>query len=104
MGKIAKTYSDLNNVAFSGSYNDLTDQPDIPSTPDGIGALPEDGTAVDSVKWNGYSVQFLTESEYQELVSSGKTDSNTFYFRPKVQQSVESNEEINNGDIEDGDV
>jgi phage minor structural protein len=30
-GKIKKFFTDLKNVAFSGSYNDLTDKPSIPS-------------------------------------------------------------------------
>ena len=30
-GKIAKWFTDLKKVAFTGSYNDLTDLPDIPS-------------------------------------------------------------------------
>lgn len=95
LGKIAKTYSDLKNVAFSGSYNDLTDQPDIPSKPEDIGALDENGTAANSVKWNGYSLQYLTENEYQELVSNEKTDPMTFYIRPKQKKENE---------IEDGDT
>ena len=28
-GKVAKWFSDLKNVAFTGSYNDLSDKPDI---------------------------------------------------------------------------
>ena len=33
LGKIKKWFSDLKAVAFSGSYNDLKDKPDIPSVP-----------------------------------------------------------------------
>ena len=32
LGKLAKWYADLNTVAFSGSYNDLTNKPSIPSS------------------------------------------------------------------------
>ena len=80
-GKLARYCADLKNVAFSGSYNDLTDQPNIPSKPDDIGALSVDGTAVDSVKWNGYNIKFITESAFQALGS--KVDSSTIYFRSK---------------------
>lgn len=31
LGKIAKYFADLKTVAFSGSYNDLSDKPDIPT-------------------------------------------------------------------------
>lgn len=112
LGKIAKTYSELKDVAFSGSYSDLTDKPDIPSKPEDIDALSKDGTADNSMKWNGYSVQFLTEDEYQRLVSDGETDPKTFYFRPKAQQNNENDEEMEENeanfkgddDIGDGDV
>lgn len=80
-GKLARYCADLKNVAFSGSYNDLTDQPNIPSKPEDIGALAKNGTAVDSVKWNGYNIKFITESAFQALGS--KVDSSTIYFRSK---------------------
>ena len=41
-GKIARWFSDLKAVAFSGSYNDLTDKPAIPTVP---GSLPPTGPA-----------------------------------------------------------
>lgn len=79
-GKLAKYCLDLKNVAFSGSYNDLTDQPDIPSTPEDIGALAKNGTAVDSVKWNGYKLVFISESDFQKITSP---DIKTIYYRYK---------------------
>lgn len=48
LGKISKMYNDLNNVAFSGSYNDLTDKPDIPSKPEDIGAVALNGDTKDN--------------------------------------------------------
>ena len=45
-GKIAKWFSDLKAVAFSGSYNDLSDKPTIPSVPTAYTSSPNmDGTA-----------------------------------------------------------
>lgn len=38
-GKQKKWNADLSNVAFSGKYNDLLGQPDIPSDPSDIGAV-----------------------------------------------------------------
>lgn len=42
-GKIAKWLSDLKAVAFSGSYTDLTDKPDIPSSAEDVGAVGTTG-------------------------------------------------------------
>ena len=36
LGKIMKWFFDLNPVAFSGSYDDLNDKPDIPTLPDSL--------------------------------------------------------------------
>ena len=45
-GKIKKFFTDLKEVAFSGSYNDLSDTPDIPVIP---GSLPANGGNADTV-------------------------------------------------------
>ena len=42
-GKIAKWLADLKAVAFSGSYNDLTNKPDIPSKASDVGAVGTTG-------------------------------------------------------------
>ena len=42
-GKIAKWLSDLKAVAFSGSYTDLTNKPDIPSSAEDVGAVGTTG-------------------------------------------------------------
>lgn len=45
-GKIAKWFTDLKPVAFSGSYNDLSNKPTIPSIPTAYTSSPNmDGTA-----------------------------------------------------------
>lgn len=36
LGKIKKFFTDLKSVAFTGSYNDLSDKPTIPTIPDNI--------------------------------------------------------------------
>ena len=49
LGKIKKFFSDLKNVAFSGSYNDLTNQPTIG---DGTLTITENGTTVGTFSAN----------------------------------------------------
>ena len=44
LGKIKKWFSDLKNVAFTGSYNDLTNKPTIPSTVSITGAVEGSGS------------------------------------------------------------
>ena len=46
LGKIRKFFVDLKRVAFTASYSDLVDTPDIPTVP---GSLPADGGNADSV-------------------------------------------------------
>lgn len=46
-GKIKKLFTDLKEVSFSGSYNDLSDTPDIPTIPN---SLPANGGDADTVK------------------------------------------------------
>lgn len=46
-------YAPAGQVLFSGSYNDLTDKPVIPSTAAEVGALGALGTSEDSKKLNG---------------------------------------------------
>lgn len=45
-GKIKKFFSDLKTVAFSGSYNDLSDQPTIPTVGNGTLTIQKNGTNV----------------------------------------------------------
>lgn len=70
-GKVKKFFSDLKTVAFSASYNDLSDLP---------ASLPANGGNADTV--NGYTVSVLSESDYQSLTVK---DPNTIYYRYKEQ-------------------
>lgn len=45
-GKIKKWFADLKTVAFSGSYNDLSDQPTIPTVNNGTLTIQKNGTNV----------------------------------------------------------
>ena len=42
LGKIRKWFNDLKAVAFSGSYNDLSDKPTIPTVPTNVSAFTND--------------------------------------------------------------
>jgi len=44
-GKIAKWFGDLKAVAFSGSYNDLSDKPTIPTVNNGTLTIKQNGTS-----------------------------------------------------------
>lgn len=45
MGKIKKFFADLKTVAFSGSYDDLSDKPTIPTVGNGTVTIKQAGTA-----------------------------------------------------------
>lgn len=69
---------------FSGSYNDLTDKPDIPSQPSDIGALPSGGNAVSASKWqtarniNGMSIDgSANRANYGICATSASTAAKT---------------------------
>ncbi len=51
-GKIMKWFADLKAVAFSGSYNDLSDKPTIPSVGNGTITITQNGTAKGSFTTN----------------------------------------------------
>ena len=84
-GKIARWIADLKKVAFTGSYNDLENKPDIPAavavkgnaeknyrtgnvnlTPDDIGALPIGGDTAENI------TTFSTTSARENLKSGEK--------------------------------
>ena len=46
LGKIMKFFSDLNTIAFSGSYNDLSDKPTIPTVNNGTLTIQKNGSNV----------------------------------------------------------
>lgn len=63
LGKIMKYFADLKTVAFSGSYNDLSNKPTIPSaythpTSSGNKHIPSGGSSGQILKWyaNGTAV------------------------------------------------
>lgn len=77
-------------------YNNLTNRPTIPAavrvkgnaentyhtgdvnlTPANIGALAADGTAINSVEWNTYKIQFLSQNEFDSMTNR---DPKTVYF------------------------
>lgn len=60
LGKIAKYFTDLKTVAFSGSYNDLTNKPSIPSK---VSQLTND-------------TKYITAADIPTKVSSFTNDSN----------------------------
>lgn len=60
-GKIAKWFADLKNVAFSGSYNDLSDRPTIPSK---TSQLTND---------SGFLTSASTLDSYEAIMANTKT-------------------------------
>lgn len=51
-GKIKKWFSDLKTVAFTGSYNDLTNKPDIPTVGNGTITITQNGENKGSFSMN----------------------------------------------------
>lgn len=54
-GKIAKWFADLKTVAFSGSYNDLSDKPSIPTVNNATLTIQKNGTNVQTFTANASS-------------------------------------------------
>ncbi|MBO7078647.1 MAG: hypothetical protein J6W64_02405, partial [Bacilli bacterium] len=54
-GKIKKYFADLKTVAFSGSYNDLSDQPTIPTVNNATLTIQKNGTNVQTFTANASS-------------------------------------------------
>lgn len=48
LGKIAKFFTDLKTVAFTGSYNDLSNKPTIPTVPTKVSAFENDSSFLTS--------------------------------------------------------
>lgn len=68
-GKIKKFFTDLKTVAFSGSYNDLSDKPTIPTVPTNVSAFNNDsGYLTNSTLPN--SIQNLTIASFSGAGSS----------------------------------
>lgn len=71
LGKIKKWFSDLKTVAFTGSYNDLINKPDIPSVGNGTISITQNGVDKGSFSMNqsGNTTIALTDTN---------TDTNTW--------------------------
>jgi len=67
LGKIKKFFSDLKTVAFSGSYNDLTDQPTIPAAQVQSDWNEADSSAVDYIKNKPNLANVATSGSYNDL-------------------------------------
>lgn len=65
LGKTMKFFSDLSVAAFSGSYNDLSDRPEIPTIP---ASLPANGGNADTV--GGKNLEYITN--YNNLSNKPK--------------------------------
>lgn len=63
-GKIAKWFTDLKTVAFSGSYNDLSNKPTIPTVGDGTVTITQNGATKGSFTMNqsGNTTVALTDN------------------------------------------
>ena len=62
LGKIAKWFSDLKTVAFSGSYNDLSDKPIVDANISSTSTNPVQNKVVKNAldhKLNGYTVTYI---------------------------------------------
>lgn len=68
-GKIRKWFSDLKAVAFSGSYNDLSDKPSIPSVGNGTITITQNGAVKGSFTTNqsGNATIALTDTNTQTV-------------------------------------
>lgn len=89
-GKIKKFFADLKKVAFSGSYNDLSDTPDIPVIPD---SLPANGGDADTV--GGKNADELLDydnfTNKPELFSGNYSDLNGAPEIPSIPSSLPAN-------------
>lgn len=66
-GKIAKWFSDLKTVAFTGNYNDLTHTPTIPTVPTNVSAFTNDA---------GYLTQHQSLAAYRTASAQDTIDNN----------------------------
>lgn len=66
-GKIAKWFTDLKTVAFTGSYNDLSNKPTIPTVPTNVSAFTNDA---------GYLTQHQSLAAYRTASAQDTIDNN----------------------------
>jgi hypothetical protein len=71
-GKIKKFFSDLKTVAFTGSFNDLSDQPTIPTVNNGTLTVKQNGTSKGTFTANqsGNTTVELTDTTYSDATQS----------------------------------
>lgn len=72
LGKISKWFSDLKTIAFTGSYNDLSNKPTIPSVGNGTVTINQNGTTKGTFSMN------QSKNVTIELTDTN-TDTNTTY-------------------------
>lgn len=82
-GKVKKWFSDLKAVAFSGSYNDLSDKPDAQS----VGALPDTGGVIANDSDRSITIQptYIQGDGTQRLtdfykISADSVEGNCLYY------------------------
>lgn len=80
LGKIKKFFSDLKAVAFSGSYNDLSDQPTIPTVNNATLTIQKNGTTVETFTANASSnktANITVPTKVSELTNDSGYTTNT---------------------------
>ena len=93
LGKIQKWFADLHNVAFSGSYNDLTDKPSIPTTlPANGGNADKSSTlAIPRVQGNADYKPGSNVSEIKEFNSGSTNLPNAAWYHILSSEGSDSN-------------
>lgn len=79
-GKIKKFFTDLSTVAFSGSYNDLSNTPTIPTVNDATLTIQKNGTSVGTFTANASSdtsVNVTVPTAVSELTNDSGYTTNT---------------------------
>lgn len=87
LGKIKKFFTDLKTVAFSGSYNDLTDKPTIPTVNNATLTIQKNGSTVNTFTANASS-NVTANITVPTKVSELTNDSGFVTTDTKVTQTV----------------
>jgi len=84
---VSANIPDVSNKAdkdelFSGSYNDLTDKPDIPTVPTNVSAFTNDAGYITSadVENTGTTIEACSEDTFNQLETDGAVQNNICYF------------------------
>lgn len=80
LGKIKKFFTDLKTVAFTGSYNDLSDQPTIPTVNNATLTIQKNGTTVKTFTANASSnvtANITVPTKVSELTNDSGYTTNT---------------------------